>query len=143
MRNSSGRNIGDVKSMRDFDIPDSVVNSIDRADLEWFREHPTCIFRIRRPEEGEYPGRDPNHDWYVIARLVIEQNPMLISSNDGGQTGRSMHYIELGHIPVLADKYKGSDWMHTIFTNQTKKVYQKRLCVLWENGLAKLGAAYA
>ncbi|WP_426576566.1 hypothetical protein ACP179_19490 [Xenorhabdus stockiae] len=112
-----------------------------KADLAWFMKNPQCRYYLRDAFPGEYkPEEIPGeHHWYTLINVHIDQTPVFYLSNDGGQTGRSSHMIQVGHIPITFTPID-SDFMNSIFADQTTEKNQTILSLLWFDGLEKMGA---
>jgi hypothetical protein len=127
------------KNLRDFSQSieaNNSVNPIAAKDLAWFQHNPGCYYHLREPFSGEYGLDDmpSTHRWYVLVQLRIDQDPVLTLSNDGGKTGRSAHYIQLGHIPVACSP-ADSDFLRQTMEQQTTAKNQQILRVMWYDWL--------
>ncbi|MBE0149481.1 hypothetical protein FOT80_08735 [Serratia fonticola] len=114
----------------------NLVNPVAAKDLTWFQHNPECYYHLREPFPGEYGLEDmpPPHRWYVLVQLRIDQAPVLAFSNDGGKTGRTAHYIQLGHIPVSCSPVD-SDFLHQTAGQQTTAKNQQILRAMWYDWL--------
>lgn len=111
-----------------------------KADLEWFRKNPDCYYRIREPFTDEFHTNEipEPHRWLTLACLIIDQEPVMYVSNNGGITGRSAHFINMGHIPISYSS-KNSALLDLLVNIQTTPKSQAILAFLWANSLEQMG----
>ncbi|MDE9455081.1 hypothetical protein [Xenorhabdus bovienii] len=114
--------------------------STARADLAWFVKNPSCRYYLRDAFTDEYrPDEIPGaHHWYTLINLRTDQSPIVYLSNDGGKTGRSSHLVQVGHIPITFSP-ADSDFIASLFADQTTEKNQTILSLLWFDGLEKMG----
>lgn len=114
-------------------------NPVAANDLTWFQHNPKCRYHLRKPLPGEYGSKDmpEPYRWYVLVQLRIDQQPLVTLSYDGGKTGRSAHYIQLGHIPVTCSP-ADNDFLRNLLGQQTTAKTQQLLRVMWYDWLDSL-----
>lgn len=111
-----------------------------KADLEWFRKNPDCNYHIREPFTDEFHTNEiPEPDrWLTLACLIIDQDPVMYVSNNGGITGCAAHFINMGHVPVPYSA-KNSNLLDLLVNIQTTPKSQAILAFLWANSLEQMG----
>lgn len=133
-------NLSNRKRLNDFADSigegDASVDPVAKNDLAWFQHNPECYYHLREPFPGEYGLEDmpPPYRWYVLVQLRIDQDPVITFSNDGGKTGRTAHYIQLGHIPVACLPADSAFLRHTMGQQTTAK-NQRLLRAMWYDWL--------
>ncbi|OTA18180.1 hypothetical protein Xbed_03179 [Xenorhabdus beddingii] len=144
MRKSKETNKPLNKKLKDFS--DSIAANaahlppMARSDLAWFAKNTRCRYYLRDTFPGEYNPEEISgaHHWYTLVNLRIDQNPLMYTSSDGGKTGRSAHMVQVGHIPITFSP-ADSDFIASLFADQTTKKNQTILSLLWADGLEKMG----
>ncbi|CDG96763.1 hypothetical protein XBP1_2230009 [Xenorhabdus bovienii str. puntauvense] len=132
------------KQLKDFsdsmEVKAAHMSPTARSDFAWFVKNPDCRYHLREPFTDEYKTHETptSHRWCMLVHLIIDQNPIMYTSDDGGKTVSSAHMIQLGHIPVPCDPVD-SDFLAQLVANQTTDKSQTILKVLWADGLEKMG----
>ncbi|MBI6549940.1 hypothetical protein [Xenorhabdus lircayensis] len=111
-----------------------------KADFDWFIKNSNCRYYLREPFAGEYEdGETPApYRWYTLVHLIIDQDPVVYISSDGGRSARSAHFIQVGHIPVTCSPID-SDFLTQLLSYQATEKGQTTLEFLWADGLLKMG----
>ncbi|WP_237386108.1 hypothetical protein [Xenorhabdus sp. Sc-CR9] len=111
-----------------------------KADFDWFIKNSNCRYYLREPfareyEEGETPAP---YRWYSLVHLIIDQDPVICISSDGGKSASSAHFIQVELIPVACSPID-SDFLTQLLSYQTTEKGQAILEFLWADGLLKMG----